>query len=66
MRSKRLLTEVLMYATLVIKGVQLGDEIKRLYKVHQPKGPIGFVRPERKRWYDVSRLRPRSRNRRAL
>jgi len=51
MKSKRLLTELLMYATLIIRGVQLGDEIKRLYVIHKPKGPVGFVRPERSRWY---------------
>ena len=54
MKSKRLLTEVLMYATLIIKGVQLGDEIKRLYVTHKPKGHIGFVRPERKPWFKRS------------
>jgi hypothetical protein len=51
MKGKRLLTEVLMYATLITRAVQLSDEIKHLYKIHKPKGHIGFVRPERKRWF---------------
>jgi hypothetical protein len=51
MRSKRILIEALTYATIVIRGVQLGDELRRLYKVHKPKGTIGFVRSEPKRWF---------------
>jgi hypothetical protein len=47
MQKKRLAAEALMIGTLIVRGVQLGDELKRLYKVHKPKKAIGFVRTER-------------------
>jgi hypothetical protein len=51
MRSKRLAFEALTIVALIIRGVQMVDEVKRLYTVHKPKGYLGFVRPERKRWF---------------
>jgi hypothetical protein len=64
-RKRRLAMEALMLGTLIVRGVQLGDEIHRLYKAHKPKHALGFAQAERKLWYDVSRLRPRSSNRRS-
>jgi hypothetical protein len=51
MQKKRIAAEAVMIGTLIVRGIQLGDEIKRLYKVHKPKGSFGFAQPERKRWY---------------
>jgi hypothetical protein len=48
-KKKRLATEVLMYGTLIVRGIQLGDEVKRLYKVHKPR-QTGFA-PQRRRWF---------------
>jgi hypothetical protein len=63
--KRRMAMEALMLGTLIVRGVQLGDEIHRLYKAHKPKHALGFAQDERKRWYDVSRLRTQSRSRRA-
>lgn len=47
--KKRLVVEALTYGTLIVRGVQLADEAKRLYKTHKPK-PMGFAPPQR-RWF---------------
>ena len=47
MQKKRLAAEALMVGTLIVRGVQLGDELRRLYKVHKRKGSVGFVRTDR-------------------
>lgn len=60
--KRRMAMEALMVGTLIVRGIQLGDEIHRLYKVHKPKRAMGFA-PDQKRWYDISRLRARSRDR---
>lgn len=49
MQKKRLATEALMYGTLLVRGIQLADEAKRLYKTHKPKH-VGFAPPQR-RWF---------------
>jgi hypothetical protein len=64
--KRRMAMEALMVGTLIVRGIHLGGEIHRLYKVYKPKPAIGFAQAERKRRYDVSRLRPRSRSRRSL
>lgn len=47
--KRRLVVEALMIGTLIVRGVQLGDEIHRLYKFHKPKRSMGFAPAERKR-----------------
>lgn len=49
MQRKRLVVEALTYGTLIVRGIQLADEAKRLYKAHKPK-PMGFA-PPRRRWF---------------
>jgi hypothetical protein len=52
MKSKRhIAMEALMIGTLIVRGIQLGDEIHRLYKVHKPKRALGFAQTEHKRWF---------------
>lgn len=49
MDKKRLMIEALTYGSLIIQGIRMVEDGRRIYKGHKPKS-LGFAPPQRKRW----------------